>query len=249
MRDLRTSRTPSAAFHHDDIAPQQRGAGQIAIEDRRRDRASTAERRLVLIVDYAGDADGCYAAIGELLNEYERYLGEQHRSCPGNCPVERSGAFIVSTMLEWKAIYGDGRLAHWTCSDVAEYLLGHFPRKISVERRVLGDVPSCVRDLMYFLSDLGILRGDALDDVAAAGEQLYEQFVAAALDRRNRGLAKSFLTGSPGGLVDPVVVEQSIRDVSPPVAVTGAGGRGPRAPAAKRAKRKAARGARKRNRT
>lgn len=204
----------------------------------------------MLVVDYAEDTDGCYDALGELLAEYERYLGEQHRSCPGNCPVERSGVFIVSTMLEWKAIYGDGRLAHWTRGDVAEYLLGHFPRKISVGRRVLGDVPACVRDLMYFLSDLGMLRGDALDELALLGEELYEQFVVAALDKRNWGMAKSFFAGSPGGLVDPIVVEQPMsgRAASPLGAMRDVGGREPRAPAHKRAKRKAASSARKRNR-
>ena len=98
-----------------EIAAQERGAGRIAIEDRRRDRAPRGGRRLVLAVDYAEDTDGCYAAIGELLDEYESYVGEEHRSCFGNCPVERSGVFIVSTMLEWKAIYGDGRLAIGAC--------------------------------------------------------------------------------------------------------------------------------------
>lgn len=202
----------------------------------------------MLTVDYAEDTEGCYEALGELLEEYERYLGEHHSWCPGGCPVKRSGVFIVSTMLEWKAIYGDGRLAHWTRNDVAEYLVGHFPRKISAPRRVLGDVPACVRDLMYFLSDLCVLRGDPLDDLSAAGEELYERFVVAAVDRRNWGMAKSLFAGSPGGLVAPIVVEQPIGDIPSRGASRGVGGREPRAPAAKRAKRKAVRGARKRNR-
>ncbi len=137
-----------------------------------------------IVVDYAGDPPGCQRVIVALTEEYERYVESEHAICPG-CPVVRSGTFVFCSMLEWKAIYADGRLGHWTRDDIRQYLLDHCPRKLSADRRLLGDTPTCVRDFVYFMSDRGTLAGDELDTLANAADEVFDDFLAANGDRRN----------------------------------------------------------------
>jgi hypothetical protein len=246
-------RRRSRATHAEDRDRGPQGAG--GKQDHRPDRGTEARRSArtgklgELVVDYAADPEACYATIGELLEEYEAYLEEQHASCP-DCPVWRSGNFIAGSLLEWKAVYSDGRLSHWTRADIAEYLLDHFPRKISAGREVLADTPACVRDLIYFLSDCGTLSGDALDELATAGEELYDQFLAANRDRRNWGLAKSFVMDAHPSLDGPGLGEGPGPIAASRTVRASVGGRPrTRGPSqVKRAKRKAARTARRRNR-
>ncbi|HZL49268.1 MAG TPA: hypothetical protein VFC30_09685 [Solirubrobacteraceae bacterium] len=223
----------------------------IRVEDRRAsaDEPRGSRRFARLVVDYAGDTDRCMRAIAELTEEYERYVESEHAVCP-DCPVVRSGPFVVYSMLEWKAIYGDGRLGHWTVGDIHEYLLEHFPRKVSADHGLLEDTPTCVRDFVYFMSDRGTLAGDDSGVLADAAEEVFDEFLAANRDRRNWGLAKQMLRGGAA-----IVNEDDDRyvhlatfppmGVEPPRATASAGGRGA---AARRDKRKASRAARKRNR-
>ena len=101
-------------------------------------------------------------------------------------------------MLEWKAIYGDGRLDHWTVGDIHAYLLEHFPRKVSADRGLLGDTPSCVRDFVYFMSDRGTLAGGNSGVLADAAEEVSDEFLAVNRDRRNWGLAKLMFNSGAG---------------------------------------------------
>jgi hypothetical protein len=87
-----------------------------------------------LVVDYADDTDRCMRVIAELTEEYERYAESEHAICPDR-PVVRSAPFVVHSMLEWKAIYEDGRLDHWTVGNIHSYLLDHFLRKVSADRQ------------------------------------------------------------------------------------------------------------------
>jgi hypothetical protein len=199
-------------------------------------------------VDYANDTDRCLAVIASLTNEYEEYVSTEHAICPG-CPVDRSGPLIVYSMLEWKAVYGDGRLGHWTRDDIGEYLLDHFPRKISADRQLERDTPTCVRDFVYFMSDRGTLAGDELDVLADAGDELFDEFLAANGDHRNWGLAKRMLLGG-AAFIDPEDDRYAHLNTFPaanPQSTAPAHRAGSGTPP-KRAKRKAARTARKRNR-
>ena len=201
-----------------------------------------------LEVDYTDDIDRCMRVIAELTEEYERYVETEHAICP-DCPVVRSGPFVVYSMLEWKAIYGDGRLDHWTVGDIHVYLLEHFPRKVSATRQLLRDTPTCVRDFVYFMSDRGTLAGEDSGVLADAAEDAFDEFLAANRDRRNWGLAKQMLGGGDAIVGDDdrhVRVATSLPEgVESPRATASSGGRGA---AARRGKRKAARAARKRNR-
>jgi len=234
---------------HDLAAPPQGRAAGVDVTIGQRRAAPSGRRALARIeVDYANDPDRCLAVIASLMNEYEEYVSAQHAICRG-CPVDRAGPFIVHSMLEWKAIYGDGRLGHWTRDDIGRYLLDHFPRKVSADRQLRRDTPTCVRDFVYFMSDRGTLAGDELDVLADAGDELFDEFLAANKDRRNWGLAKRVLRGGAAFIdldddryVDLATFPPASPDPAPPTYRTGSG------TPAERAKRKAARTARKRNR-
>jgi hypothetical protein len=187
--------------------------------------------------------------IAALAEEYERYVDREHAICP-DCPVTRSGPFIVYSLLEWKAIYGDGRLGHWTLPDIHEYLLEHFPRKISADLQLLRDTPACVRDFVYFMSDRGTLAGEDEYMLADVAEDVVDEFLAANRDRRNWNLAKRTLFGGASILErgdddNAQTVAVPLAGVGP-VRVTRAGAT--RSGAERRDKRKAARVARRRNR-
>lgn len=158
---------------------------EATIEDRRT--APSDRRALARIeVDYANHTDRCLNVIASLMDEYEEYLNVQHAICRG-CPVDRSGPFIVYSMLEWRAIYADGRLGHWTRRDIREYLVDHFPRKVSADRQLRRDTPTCVRDFVYFMSDRGTLAGDELDVLADAGDELSDESLAVNKDSPKLG--------------------------------------------------------------
>jgi len=202
------------------------------------------------VVDYADDTDRCMRVIAELAEEYERYVESEHAICP-SCPVVRSGPFVVHSMLEWKAIYGDGRLDHWTVGDIHTYLLDHFPRKVSADRGLLADTPACVRDFVYFMSDRGTPACEDSGVLADAAEEVFDEFLAANRDRRNWGLAKRTLHGGAAILDEEVDDDRymhlatfpGVGVESPRVAASSNGQR-----AVARRKRKAVRAARRRNR-
>jgi hypothetical protein len=154
-------------------------------------------------------------------------------------------------MLEWKAIYGDGRLNHWTVDDIHSYLLEHFPRKVSADRELLADTPTCVRDFVYFMSDRGTLAGEDSRVLADAAEEVFDEFLFANRDRRNWGLAKRTLNGGAAILEEEDDEDRSMHLAtspaagveSPRIAMSSNGQR-----AAAHRKRKAIRVARRRNR-
>ncbi len=160
-------------------------AGYIRIEDRRGSggRAPRSGRLAALVVDHRGDPDRCREVIAALMDEYERYVQSAHAICP-TCPVVRAGPLIVRSMLEWKAIHRDGRLGHWTRKDIHAYLLEYFPRRVSADRRLLLEAPTCAKDLVYFLSDRGTLAGDDPDVLREATEEVLDGFLPLSRDQR-----------------------------------------------------------------
>jgi hypothetical protein len=79
--------------------------------------------------------------------------------------------------------------------DIHSYLLEHFPRKVSADRELLTDTPTCVRDFVYFMSDRGTLAGEDSGVLADAAEEVFDEFLAGNCDHRNWGLAKRMLLG------------------------------------------------------
>jgi hypothetical protein len=122
--------------------------------------------------------------VAVLMADYTQYVRDEHALCR-SCPVVRSGVPLVGEMLEWKATRADGGLEHWTRQDVRDYLLGHLPTA-NVSRALLGDAPTCAKDLVYFLADRGTLVGDDVSVLADATDEIVYRFgrVATLVDQR-----------------------------------------------------------------
>lgn len=134
-----------------------------------RKRASAWSTRLA--VDPARDHSRSEATITALMDKYAQYVRDEHAICWG-CPVVRSGALVVRSMLDWKATRRDGRLGHWTRRDIRDYLLDFLPGT-GVDYGWLGDAPTCAKDLVYFLSDHGTLTGDDVGVLADATDDVF----------------------------------------------------------------------------
>jgi hypothetical protein len=215
------------------------------------------------VVDVAEDEDSFFAAAEELRDRFEAYV---KASIVPPSPVWEAGDFVVSSMLEWKGGYGDGRLVHWTRGAIAECLLEFFPRKVSAEDHVIERVPACAASFMEFLAAERLLAGDPVEALSGFCAEHQPEFEAACRDPGNWGLAKSIGMQMMADGVDPGD-EQAVaawmvdfnerprqdhdRVVGPAQRTMSAGGSRARArrPAApRRAERKAAKAARRRNR-
>jgi hypothetical protein len=128
-----------------------------------------------LAVSHRDEPQGLEPAVAGLVAEYAEYVRAEHTIC-GACPVVRSGVAIVRSMLEWKAIHGDGRPERWTRRDIRDYLLHYLPTA-NVRRVLLTDAPTCAKDLVYFLADRGTLVGDDAGVLAEATDEVFYGYV------------------------------------------------------------------------
>lgn len=124
-----------------------------------------------LAPDHVREPGAHATTVGALMAEYTQYVRDEHAICLG-CPVVRSGVPLVRLMFEWKATRGDGRLEHWTRRDVREHLLRYLPTA-NMGRALLGDAPTCAKDLVYFLADRGTLAGDDVGVLADATDEIF----------------------------------------------------------------------------
>jgi hypothetical protein len=136
----------------------------------------------------------------KLLDEFEFHACATH---PPGGEVWQHGGFVASSMLQYKRDHADGRLCHWTRGDLAEYLLDHFPRKISVKEDTLPAVPDCACAFLEFLHTQGSLSGEPLDQLDQACHALRGEFLERAHDQSRWGMAKSLVMQMLAEGVDP----------------------------------------------
>jgi hypothetical protein len=130
------------------------------------------------------DQEGLEDALDLLLEDFEEHVRAAHRE---GGPVFRAGDYVAGSMLHWKHGYRDGLLCDWTCADVEEYLLDHFPRKLSAEEDLIACVPDCVAAFLGFLDERELLTGDPRPELESACRELRPAFVRAARDRGRWG--------------------------------------------------------------
>jgi hypothetical protein len=138
-----------------------------------------------------GDDEGLEDLLDDLLEEFDEYVRAAHDE---DGPVFRAGHYVAGSMLHWKHGYGDGRLGHWTRADVEEYLLDHYPRKLSADDDLIACTPECVAAFLGFLDERELLTGDPPAELESACRRLGPRFERAARDRRRWGPAKAITT-------------------------------------------------------
>lgn len=125
-----------------------------------------------------------FALMDELLDAFERATPEDPTS-----PAWRSGDLVAGAMIEFKARYADGRLDHWTCADVSEFMLTWLPRVLVSDAELFDDVGSCVQAFLRFMASRGSLLGDPASDLAAAAAAAAAQLPARLASVTRRGPA------------------------------------------------------------
>ena len=95
----------------------------------------------------ADDETDFYERRDELADQFARWL-ETHRV--------RGEPSDATLLMDWKWGYGDGDLACWRPTDVAELLLEWCPRKLSVPQEECGGLPGSVATFFRFLTASGL---------------------------------------------------------------------------------------------
>jgi hypothetical protein len=126
-----------------------------------------------------------------LLEQFDEEVLSSHGE---DDPVFRGGDYVAGSMLHFKHGYGDSRLGHWTRADLEEYLLDHYPRKLSADDDLVACVPDCVGAFIRFLDERELLTGDTPAELESACRELRPRFERAARDRRGWGPAKAITT-------------------------------------------------------
>lgn len=123
--------------------------------------------------------------------------------------------FVASVMLDYKWGYGDGRIADWRRADIEDLLLGHFPRKVTLDEEDLLRVVPDVIDFLSFLDRRGLLSGDPLHGLREESAELVPEFVDTMRDPARFGMAKRLFAQMRAERVDieePSALESWIED-------------------------------------
>ena len=128
----------------------------------------------------------------------------------------RVDASDFELLLDWKRDYGDSRLDLWTRDDVAEFLLGWCPAKLSATAEDAHGLPSTVALSMSFLADRKLLapKSDRVEQLAEYAVSLQSDFMTEMADPANFGMAKSLFASmnlDPATLTD-ATLDQAVRD-------------------------------------
>ena len=134
------------------------------------------------------DEEGLEDLLEVVLEDFDEHVRAAHGE---EGPVFQGGDYVAGSMLHWKHGYCDGCLGRWTRGDVEEYLLDHFPRKLTADPDLIACTPECVAAFLAFLDQRELLTGDPLAELEAACGDLRPAFERAARDRRRWGPAKT----------------------------------------------------------
>lgn len=118
-------------------------------------------------------------------------------------------------MLDYKWGYADGRISQWTRPDLEDLLLGHFPRKVAIDKEDILRVVHEIADFLQFLQRTSRLTGDSLHDLLDELDGLRPDLVSAMQDPANFGMAKSVSAQMQAEGVDilqPGAIERWIED-------------------------------------
>lgn len=97
----------------------------------------------------------------------------------------------LNVLLNWKRRNGDGRLGHWTRTDVSTFLLEWCPGHLATDAEGAHALPGTVALYMSFLAQENLLSGDKVDHLVDHALAQQADFLAAMSDKSTFGPAKS----------------------------------------------------------
>jgi hypothetical protein len=155
--------------------------------------SGTLVRVQLLIRD--DDGAGFEQARDWLLDGFGRWLCDEQRLSLEAADEAASDAGLA---LDWKFGHGDGHLGRWTAGEIAEFLLGWCPRKLSVSQEDCGAIPGSIALFADYLAAQGLLaRGSAAAAVLrAAATDATAEFVAEMGNPASFGMAKALFAGA-----------------------------------------------------
>ena len=142
-----------------------------------------------------GDESGFQQARDRLLAGFGGWLRDAARLSEPGADEAVSDASLA---LDWKFGYGDGHLGRWTAGDIAEFLLGWCPRKLTVSQEDCVTIPENVAAFTDFLAAQGLLaQGSATAAVLrATATDATAEFIAEMSNPANFGMAKALFAGA-----------------------------------------------------
>lgn len=159
---------------------------------------SLAETIDDLLADDA-DEDAREAQVDELVDDLGAW-------CEQEVAGDDEGDLVLyagGCMADFRARYGDGRVAGWSAADLEEFLLDFVPRKVGLGEDDVERFPGAVAQVLRFLGESGRLDADRADRLMLLAHELHGKFAERARDPANFGLAKGMVAAMAGDGVDP----------------------------------------------
>jgi len=106
----------------------------------------------------------------------------------------QSAGFVCEALLRYKLDYAGGDVEDLTAGDVEEFLLDHFPRKLTAEEETIQRTPEVLRAFVTWLRQAGVLSAQVANAAVRRITASEARFYQYAADRSRFGLAKSLAT-------------------------------------------------------
>jgi hypothetical protein len=146
-------------------------------------------------------SDGDDTTESEAAQLLDAFLETQAHSKSGSqAPEQAQGdwidaaAFICDALLGYKLNYADGRLDRFTAAEIEDFLLEHFPRKVTADEQMVRRTPEILLAFCAWLRERGRVTPRAAQAIARCIREKQALFYRYATDRSRFGLAKNFIT-------------------------------------------------------
>lgn len=133
------------------------------------------------------DSAEVYGLMDQLLPGFEAFVkchfDDSYR-------MVRLTDFIGGAMLEFKGRFGSGSIYHWGKSDLAEFLLEWFPRKVALRTEDLSEVPALVKAFLHYLKEQQPVFANPDEDLGNYINSLVPAFLAPVTGTRRSDVVK-----------------------------------------------------------
>ncbi|MGD0950581.1 MAG: SEC-C domain-containing protein [Candidatus Binatia bacterium] len=150
--------------------------------------------------DGEDDDDEGEARESEATQLLEAFLEAQDQAQHPTATLEQgridwidAAGFICDALLRYKLDYADGRLDRFTAADIEDFLLDHFPRKVTADEQMVRRTPEILLAFCAWLRESGRVTPRAAQAMARCIREKQTLFYRYAADRSRFGLAKGFV--------------------------------------------------------